>query len=218
MFEDLRNAFREAVQNFKDELDRESVPENVDRLLKGMIDEVTEAKVRLKGIQADLEETRKRIATEEQQVATNRRRGRMARDIDDEETARIADEYADRHARRLEVFTQKAAALAQEENLLAAEVEEMTGKVKEARARRASLAAESGRTRARDGLSGADDLFDAFDRMEDRIAGDEADAEAAEGFASEFDDLGVDPYAPPQRPEVDVDARLEELKRRMGKD
>ena len=37
MFDDLRNAFREAVQNFKDELDRDSVPENVDRLLAGMI-------------------------------------------------------------------------------------------------------------------------------------------------------------------------------------
>ena len=54
--------------------------------------------------------------------------------------------------------------------------------------------------------------------LEERIAGDEADADAAEGFASEFDDLGVDPYAAPRRPEVDVDARLEELKRRMGKD
>ena len=50
MFEDLRNAFREAVQNFKDELDRDSVPETVDRLLKGMIDEVTQARARLKSL------------------------------------------------------------------------------------------------------------------------------------------------------------------------
>ena len=218
MFEDLRNAFREAVQNFKDELERDSVPETVDRLLKGMIDEVTQARARLKGIEADLSETRTRVAGETEHVATNRRRARMAREIGDEETARIAEEYTERHEKRLVVFTQKAEALEQEVTLLTAEVEEMTSKVKEARARRASLAAESGRTRARDGLSGADDLFDAFDRMEERIAGDEADADAAEGFASEFDDLSVDPYAAPRRPEVDVDARLEELKRRMGKD
>jgi phage shock protein A len=218
MFEDLRNAFREAVQNFKDELDRDSVPETVDRLLKGMIDEVTQARARLKGIEADLAETRTRVAGETEHVATNRRRARMAREIGDEETARIAEEYTERHEKRLVVFTKKAEALEQEVTLLTAEVEEMTSKVKEARDRRASLSAESGRTRARDGLSGADDLFDAFDRMEERIAGDEADADAAEGFASEFDDLSVDPYAAPRRPEVDVDARLEELKRRMGKD
>lgn len=218
MFDDLRNAFREAVQNFKDELDRDSVPENVDRLLAGMVDEVTDARARHKGLEAELEETRRRVSREEQQVATNQRREKLARDIGDEETARLAGEYAERHQKRLGVFRQKAAALQQEVTLLGAEVEEMMEKVKEARERRSALAAEAGRSGARDSLSEAGDLFDAFDRMEDRIAGDEAEASAAEGFASEFDDLSVDPHAPPRRPEVDVDARLEELKRRMGED
>lgn len=218
MFDDLRNAFREAVQNFKDELDRDSVPENVDRLLAGMIDEVTQARARHKGLEAELEETRRRVTKEEQQVATNRRREKMARDIGDEETAGLAAEYAERHEKRLAVFQQKAVALEQEVTLLGAEVAEMMEKVKEARERRSSLAAEAGRTGARDSISGADDLFDAFDRMGDRMAGDEADASAAESFATEFDDLSVDPYAPPRRAEVDADAMLEELKRRMGKD
>lgn len=218
MFDDLRNAFREAVQNFKDELDQDSVPENVDRLLSGMIDEVTQAKARHKGLEAELEETRSRVTKEEQQVATNRRREKMARDIGDEETATLAAEYAERHEKRLGVFTQKAAALEQEVTLLGAEVSEMMEKVKEARERRSSLAAEAGRTGARDSISGADDLFDAFDRMGDRVAGDDAEAAAAETFATEFDDLSVDPYAPPRRAEVDADAMLEELKRRMGKD
>lgn len=218
MFDDLRNAFREAVQNFKDELDRDSVPENVDRLLRGMIDEVTQARARLKGIESDLEETRRRVTTEEEQVATNRRREKMARDIGDDETAALASEYAERHEKRLGVFRQKAVALEQEVTLLGAEVEEMMGKVKEARERRAALQAEAGRTGARDTLSGADDLFDAFDRMGERISDDESAASAAESFATEFDDLGVDPHAPPRRPDVDVDARLEELKRRMGRD
>lgn len=218
MFDDLRNAFREAVQNFKDELDRDSVPENVDRLLRGMIDEVTQARARLKGIQSDLDETRRRVEAEEEQVATNRRREKMARDIGDDETARLASEYAERHEKRLGVFRQKAVALEQEVTLLGAEVEEMMGKVKEARERRASLQAEAGRTGARDTLGNVDDLFDAFDRMGERISGEEAAASAAEGFATEFDDLSVDPHAPPRRPDVDVDARLEELKRRMGRD
>lgn len=217
MFDDLRNAFREAVQNFKDELDRDRVPENVDRLLGGMIQEVTHARTQLKQIQADLDETRRRVTSEEQQVATNRRREAMARDIGDEETTRLAAEYAERHEKRLEVFRRKAVALEQEVTLLDAEVEEMMVKVKEARDRRSSLAAEAGRTGARDSLSGVDDLFDAFDRMEDKISGDDARAAAAERFSSEFDDLSVDPHAPPRRPDVDVDARLEELKRRMGR-
>ncbi|MEJ2538359.1 MAG: hypothetical protein P8188_00020 [Gemmatimonadota bacterium] len=218
MFEDLRNAFREAVQNFKDELERDSVPETVDRLLAGMVDEVTGARARLKGIESDLAETRLQVGVEEEQVATNRRRGRMARNIGDEETARLADEYAERHEKRLAVFRKKAEALEQEATLLGSEVEEMMSKVKEARARRSTLAAEAGRTGARESFSESEDLFEAFDRMEDRVTGDEADAAAAEGFASEFSDLSVDPHAPPRQAQVDVDARLEELKRRMGRD
>ena len=34
MFENLRNAFREAVENFNKELSRDQVPETVDKLLK----------------------------------------------------------------------------------------------------------------------------------------------------------------------------------------
>ena len=37
MFEDLRSAFREAYVNFNKELNREHVPETVNRLIGGMV-------------------------------------------------------------------------------------------------------------------------------------------------------------------------------------
>jgi len=218
MFEDLRQAFREAFDNFKEELNRDAVPGTMDRILQSMFHEVTEARARLKGVDADLETTRLRVRAEEEQVATMARRQRMAADIGDEETARLAGDYLERHEKRLAIFRQKAAALEQESTLLAAEVEEMTAKLKEARESRASLSAEAGRTQARESLKESGDLFDAFDRMEARIRGDEMEADVARDFGEELDDLRVDPDAPPVRPEIDYDAALAELKRRMGKE
>lgn len=216
LFDDLRSAFREAVDNFREELNRDSVPGTMDQLLQGMVQEVTDARARLKAVEADLETTALRVKHEEEQVATMERRRRMAADIGDEETARLAEEYLTRHGRRLEIFRQKGAALEQEASLLGSEVEEMTAKLKEAQASRASLAAEAGRTQARESIGESDDLFEAFKRMEARIQGDEVEADVARDFGSELDDLRVDPDAPPPRREIDYDAALAELKRRMG--
>jgi len=216
LFDDLRSAFREAVDNFREELNRDSVPGTMDQLLQGMVQEVTDARARLKAVEADLETTALRVKHEEEQVATMERRRRMAADIGDEETARLAEEYLARHERRLEIFRQKGAALEQEASLLGSEVEEMTAKLKEAQASRASLAAEAGRTQARESIGESDDLFEAFKRMEARIQGDEVEADVARDFGSELDDLRVDPSAPPPRREIDYDAALAELKRRMG--
>jgi phage shock protein A len=219
VFEDLRQAFREALDNFKDELNRDAVPGTVDRLLHGMVQEVTEAKSGLKATEADLAQTRLHVRAEEEHVATTSRRHTLATQIGDQETARIAGEYRERHAKRLEVFRQKEAALEQEVKLLSAEVEEMMAKVKEARSRRDSLTAESGRTQARESIGGeSDDLFDTFKRMEAKIQGEEYSAEAAEEVGRAVDDLHIDLDAPPTRDEIDYDAVLAELKRRMGQD
>ena len=47
MFENLRNAFREAVDNFNKELSRDDVPDVVDGLLRQMHQEVTDTKAQL---------------------------------------------------------------------------------------------------------------------------------------------------------------------------
>jgi phage shock protein A len=216
MFEDLRRAFREAVDNFREELNRDQVPEAVDRLLSGMIDETTQAKAHLASLEQDLVRTRTQAASEAAEVATCLRREAMARDIGDEETAGLAAEYAARHLRRQEVLEQKASALAREVELRTGEVAEMLEKVKEARGRRDALSAQVGRTGAHASLGEADDLFAELDRMAEKIGDTERAGEAARSFGDEFDDLRVDPYAPPPRAtDEDLEARLAALKRRM---
>lgn len=222
MFEDLRQAFREAVRNFKDELNRDQVSGDVDRLLHGMVEEVTTARARLHSVEEDLEKTRQLRAREEEHVATMARRREMAAGIDDGETERLAAEFEAKHRERLEVFTAKEEALTREVTLLRGEVEEMMAQVKEARARRAGLSAQAGRAGTRETMNETEDLFQAFQRMEERIDGTGAEAEAAEAFSREFDsgssgsDLRIDLDAPPPHQDVDFDAALAELKRRMG--
>lgn len=217
MFDDLRRAFREAVDNFNRELNRDQVGGTVDRLLEGMVDEVTQAKAELSRLKQDLERTEEQIEAEAAEIATIERRERMAREIDDEETVRLATEFGEKHHRRHQVLTAKAAALREEVALRSSEIDEMLSQVKQARERRASMSAQAGRTGARETLGEADDLFAELDRMAEKIGDDEfaADAAAELGDDDPFD-LRVDPRTGPRRPDVDYDAALEELKRRMA--
>lgn len=216
MFDDLRRAFREAVDNFKEELNRDQVPETVDKLLLGMKNEVADAKVRIRELEDLIERTSAEAEKEKKEVATCRRRETMARDINDNETADVAAQYAEKHEERQRVLEEKCEALQNELVLREREVEEMLSKVKEAQAKRDSLTATAGRADAHESLGAASDLFENFDRMADKM-GDEGHAADA---AAEFDplDMHVDVDAPPRQPDVDYDARLEELKRRMGED
>lgn len=216
MFENLRNAFREAIENFNKELDRDQVPGSVDRLLAGMRDEVADAKVRIRELEdqiarADAEATREKTA-----AATARRRGKLAADINDTETVQLAEQYVQRHEERQRILEQKSAALRQELAIRQKEVEEMLAQVKDAQTKRDTLAATSGRSGARESIRAADDLFSELDRMAEAIGDEDARAKAAEDFADL--DLDADPDLPPPPLPVDFDARLEELKRRMGKD
>src|SRR5690554_6841276 len=100
MFEDLRRAFREAVDNFQQELTRDRIPGSVDRILAEMVGEVTAARERVAELESQIERSRAESVVEAREVATCVRRAALAREIGDEETARIADEYAERHRRR----------------------------------------------------------------------------------------------------------------------
>ena len=222
MFEKLRNAFREAVDNFYEELNRDDVPEAVDRLLKGMRDELADAKLEIRDLEKQVETARAQAEREKREAATARRRGTMAEEIGDGETAKVAREFAAKHAERRRLLEEKAAALDKERAFRAREYDEMVARVKEAESKRDALAATTGRTGARESMGAADDLFAELDRMAEKIGGEEARARAAESMgdldlddeaASDFDrELGSDPPPP------DVDRRLEELKRRMGRD
>lgn len=222
MFEDLRSAFREAYVNFNKELNREHVPETVNRLISGMVDEITDVKAEVARLETQIAKALAEAENERAQGATCRRREKMARDIGDSETADVAAQFAEKHEEHQRLLEQKAKALKAERDFTAEEVEEMMAKVKEAQAKRDSLSATAGRSGARETISAADDLFSELDRMAGKIEDEQAKGDAAEAYSNL--DLGperskyhIDLNEPPP-PEPDYDARLAELKRRMSKD
>jgi phage shock protein A len=214
MFESLRDAFREAVANFKDEMARDQVPETVDRLLAGMVEELTAAKTALRELEDQIQRTRAEADKAGTEIETCRRRERMAQQIGDEETARVAREFGEKYEKRRTLMEHKATALVEELEFRRSELDDMLAKIKEARAKRDSLTATAGRTGARESIQAADDLFGELDRMASKIQDEDARAHAAESFGDLDLDMDDDFEAP--APEaIDFDARLEELKRRM---
>jgi len=204
MFENLRTAFREAVENFKDELNRDQVPEAVDHLLREMRSEVTDAKTRLHDLEEGIRRALAEAEREQREVATCERREKMAQRIGDEETERVASEFRQKHARRKDVLEAKAVALEREFEVRKAEIEEMLDQLRDAQSRRDVLASEAGRSTARDSIRGVEDLFDELDRMADRIQDEDAT------------DPDLDTHRSTHSAE-DVEARLAELKRKMGR-
>ncbi|MBM4184477.1 MAG: hypothetical protein FJ207_09645 [Gemmatimonadetes bacterium] len=221
MFEDLRAAFREAVENFNKELKRDQVPETVDRLLGGMKRELADETAEVRGLEAELEKALTSAARDKEAGETCRRRERMARDIGDEETAALAAQHALKHEGHHTVLDRKAQVIREELTFRQKSLQEMSAQLGEAMQKRSTLGATTGRTGARQAISEADDLFSELDRMAEKMTGERRSAEAEE----EIDSLevgtspGYDPTLdePPPREELDVDAALAELKRRMGR-
>lgn len=218
MFENLRNAFREAVDNFNKELGRDDVPEVVDGLLRQMHEEVTDTKAQLFTLEAQIKKAIQLSEMEEKEAKTCRRREEMALRISDEETAKVAAEYAEKHERRKEIQARKALALKEELELKKTEVEEMLVQYKEAKAKRETLKATQGRAEARNALGGASDLFDEMDRMAEKIEGVDHQREAEEDLLEEFGELETPPPHRGLSEDELAEARLRELKRRMGED
>jgi len=218
MFENLRDAFREAVDNFNKELNREHVPDVVDGLLRQMHEEVTDTKAQLYTLEEQIKKAIQLSEMEGKEADTCRRREDMARRIGDEETAGVAGEYAEKHEKRREIQARKALALREELELKRGEVEEMMVKLKEAKVKRESLSATTGRAEARNTLGEAADLFSELDRMAEKIEGADHRREAEEDLLAEFGDLESPPPPSGPSPEEEAEARLRELKRRMGEE
>ena len=224
MFEDLRIAFREALDNFNKELKRDQVPETVDRLLGGMKNELADETAQVRGLEVELERALSVSAREKEAGATCRRREQMARGIADEETANLAAQHAVKHEGHHAVLEKKAQAIREELDFRRKAIEEMGAQLADATKQRGSLGATAGRAGAREALSEADDLFSELDRMAEKMTGERAHAEAAEELDSidldggESSDYDVTLDEPPRREQLDVDAALAELKRRMGRE
>lgn len=213
MFDELRAAFREALENFNKELSRDNVSDTADRLLVGMKKEIVDEKAAVAGVEAELEKTRATILRLSEEMATARRREEMARGIEDEETVRLAAEFATKAQAHIAVLRKKEEALAEEFAFRQRTVEEMFARFQEAKEKRDVLTSTTQRTGARGSISAAEDLFDELDRMAEKIEGTQAEADA-------FDELDLDRGSElhvddDEKRELDVDAALAELKRRM---
>ena len=114
MFDNLRQAFREAVDNFKDELGRDEIPEAVDHLLREMKREAADTKAEIRRLEEAIQGAIEKAEKEEGEGKTCRRREKMALEISDEETAGLAREYAEKHEHRRSVLEHKALALKEE--------------------------------------------------------------------------------------------------------
>ena len=217
MFDNLRDAFREAVENFKHELNREDdVPPTVDRLLLAMHRELAQARELVAALDKQIEDARAQVGRDRDEEATCRRRAEMATRVGDSETARIALEYATRYERRRLVLERKVTLLDEEKGLRVVELTEMTERMEEARSKRDHLAAAAGSSDADETERAADDLLDELDRMASEAeSGGTRRRAPMDDLEREFYDLRVDPWAPVKRREIDADAALEELKRRM---
>jgi len=216
MFDNLRQAFKEAVDNFKEELNRDEVPDVVDGLLGQMREEVTDAQAQVHTLEAQIKKALQLSEMEEKEIATCRRREEMALKIGDTETAKVAGDVAEKQEKRKAIQVHKALALKEEMEMKKGEVQEMMAQYKEAKAKREALAATSGRATARNSMSEADDLFSELDRMAGKIEGGDHQRMAEEELLSEFGEMETPSASRYISPEEEAEARLRELKRRMG--
>jgi hypothetical protein len=130
MFKTWKQAWKDAVENFRRELDPERydarhgqpAPEDRAAAMRRDLESAQSARRRL---EADLDDARQNLAREREEEERCRRRAALARQIEDDETARIALEYAARHAERAAVLQQKLAALTAERDLLQRDLDVM---------------------------------------------------------------------------------------------
>jgi hypothetical protein len=122
MFEQFKQAWRQAVDNFWTELDG---AEGGDARVRALYREVGNARNQLARLDREIADCRRSQAHEQEQADVCARRERMARGIGDAETERIAAEYRARHEERAQVLTRKLEALQAERALCQRDLGEM---------------------------------------------------------------------------------------------
>lgn len=219
MLDEIRHLFRRSVDAFREEVSRRDPEDQVAALLAAMRKELVATRAAIPEAEANLGRVRGDLARERGALEECERRGAMAARIGDEETARIAADFADRHRDRVEVLEQKASVAEADLELLRREADAMLHRYKEADANRFAILAQLRREGARSRMRSAAEAgpFADLERMTERV-------ESEAGYADALGDLG-DLSAPEPDRAADraaergaVEQRLEELKRRMGRE
>lgn len=184
--------FDEVRQAFRDLLHGNVPPEGRRELIAVMKDTLVQARIAMDDLKEGIGVTRKRVAVEMHELETIRRRKGLAQDVGDEETVRIAERFEAQHVERLAVLEQKLSAQESELALVDREVNEMKEQLK------AALAGVGSGMRA----GAADAAADPIDGERAALEQQLNDLKRAERRASA---------------DADADARLAELKKRMGR-
>jgi hypothetical protein len=166
------------------------------------------ARMGVEDLKEGVEVTRRRLATEQESLATASRRRALAEGINDAETAAVAIKYEAQHAERVAVLQRKLEAQEAECGLAERDYDEMVTQLKQAGSGVGSglNASQRGPTDAEMGLPDDAPLRSELDGHARTQQREQREAGAAP----------PPPRGPPRAP--GADAALEALKRRMGKE
>ena len=192
MFESLR-------KSLDDLLSRSTPPEERREIVSRMRDTLVQAKVGLQDLRDALEKSRRRLDVERRELETVQRRKKLAEQVGDAETVRIATQYEQMHVERVEVLGRKLEA--QESELALAE-RDVTQMMSELRAAAAGIPSTGDR--------GSAAMKAAMDEVESDLGQGKN-----ETLREEID--GLSRARTRADHEADAARKLEELKRRMGK-
>ncbi|HEV8265861.1 MAG TPA: hypothetical protein VGQ06_13010 [Gemmatimonadales bacterium] len=189
MFERLRDAFRAALA-------AATPPGDLRDLARQMRDAVVEAKVAVQEMRTALGRTEAELSVERQRLADAERRGRLASEIQDQETVAVAERFAVKHRERVGVIERKLAAQREELALAERDLAEMQAQLKIAERDRPTMEAERSTERAWRDVQAAGGVRPGVD-LQDELLKSEMDRAAREAAAQK---------------------QLEELKKKMRKD
>ncbi|HEX8905783.1 MAG TPA: hypothetical protein VF771_13115 [Longimicrobiaceae bacterium] len=219
MLDDLKKMFSQAWESFMAEVRLHEPEDQIAGLLGAMRREMVAVRAEIPALEEGHRAAIVELERERKRLDDTLRRGGMAERIGDAETARVAKEFEEKHRRRIAVLEEKVRATKAEWELRQHESREMMAKYKEAEANRFALLAELRRQGARGTINAAmggtpaegSRVGEDFDRMAGKIEDEIAYSDALD----DLDGTSI-PRRPATAPAEDVDARLEELKRRMG--
>lgn len=97
-----------------------------------MREAVVDAKVAVQEIQEAVSRTQDQLDQERQRLADAERRGRLALEIQDQETVAVAERFAAKHRERVGILERKLATQREEQQLTERELDEMQTQLKQA--------------------------------------------------------------------------------------
>ena len=193
VFEKLRQTLEDLVNRTP------STPEDRRERIARMRDTLVQARVGLSDLRDGVANARARVAVEQRELATIRRRKELAAGVGDAETVAVAERFEALHAERVSIAVRKLEVQEQELALAERDIAAMSG---ELRAAIAGVETAAAGAMENPGAGGA--------------AGPGGDPPAdAEGLRDELD--GLSRARARAAREADAAARLEALKRKMGK-